>query len=231
MQFDIAKRPSYAVLEVELAAGEAIDATPGAMLTRSRHVDMEASVGGDDGIGGMVKRAVSDERDLVENSFTGQRDGATVTLVPDHPGDITAVDVTETGPLRIQSGASLGWVPSVEFSTEVDAAGNFFSSGESTVLGVSGQGRVFLSAYGSIYERQVTPEDSVVVDEDHLVAWTEGLSVSRERVGGIRTNVLGGEGTATTFSGEGHVWMQTRNPLRFDASGSGGNSPSDGRRT
>jgi len=222
MEFEIAKRPSYAVLEVELAQGEEIGATPGAMMTRSRHMDMEANVGGDDGIGGMVKRAVSDERSLVENAFTAGRDGATVTLVPDHPGDITAVNVTETGPLRVQSGSTLAWEPLVEFSTEINAAGNFFSSGELTVLGLSGQGWTFLSSFGSIYERQVTQDEPLIADEDHIVAWTDGLDISRERVGGIKTNVLGGEGKVTTFSGDGHVWMQTRNPLLFGPSGGGG---------
>jgi uncharacterized protein (TIGR00266 family) len=229
MQFEIAKRPSYAVLEVELAVGEAIGATPGALLARSRHVDMEASVRGDDGIGGMIKRAVSDERSFVENSFTARRDGATVTLVPDHPGDITAVDVTEAGPLCVQSGASLAWEPTVGFSTEVDAAGNFFSSGALTVLGLSGQGWAFLSSFGSICERQVTREDPLIADEDHVVAWTGGLEVSRERVGGIKTNVLGGEGTVTTFSGDGQVWLQTHNPVLFGSTGGDGDGSADTR--
>jgi uncharacterized protein (TIGR00266 family) len=228
MQFEIEKRPSYSVLEIELAQGEQIGAEPGAMMTRSQHMATETNVGGDDGVGGMVKRAVSDERSLVENKFHAQRDGATVTLVPDHPGDITAVNVTETGPLRVQSGSALAWEPLVEKSTEMNESTNFFSSGELTVLGLSGQGWAFLSSFGSIYERDVTPDEPLVADEDHIVAWTEGLSLSREKDGSIKSTMLGGEGFVTTFSGNGHVWMQTRNPLAFGTAGGGAESDGGG---
>jgi hypothetical protein len=55
--------------------------------------------------------------------------------------------------------------------------------------------------------------EPLTVDEDHLVAWTEGLSTSRQRDGSIKSTMLGGEGYVTEFTGEGHVWLQTRNPL------------------
>ena len=221
MEFEILFRPSYAVLEVELGRGEEIDATRGALLSRSRDVRMEADVGGEDGIGGMVRRAVSDDPTHVETTFTAQRDGATVTLAPDHPGDVTAVDVGERGPLRVRTGATLAWESPVEPTTGAGVAGNRSSSGGITVLGLAGTGWGFLSAYGAVSERAVTPEDPLVADEDHLLAWTAGLDVSRERVGGIRTGALGGEGTVATLSGDGQVWLQTRTPSRSDSPGTG----------
>lgn len=228
MQFEIEKRPSYSVLEVELAQGEQIGAEPGAMMTRSQHMNVETDVGGNDGVGGMVKRAVSDERSLVSNTFVAERNGATVTLVPDHPGDITAINVTEVGPLKVQDGSALAWEPLIEKSTEVNEASNFFSSGELTVLGISGQGWAFLSSFGSIYERDVTPDEPLIADEDHIVAWTDGLSVSRQKDGSLKSTFLGGEGMVTTFTGNGHVWMQTRNPLAFMHSGAGNGNGGDG---
>lgn len=221
MQFEIREGPAYAVLEVELARGEEIRATQGAMMTRSPDVSMEANVGGEDGIGGMVKRAVSDERSPVETTFTADGDDGVVTFVPDYPGDVTAVDLTESGPLRVQPGSSLAWEASVEQFTAGDETGGLHASGELRALELSGRGRAFLSSFGAVYERAVTPEDPLVADEDHLVAWTEELDLARERVGGIRTDALGGEGNVTTFSGDGHVWLQTRNPFLFGPSASG----------
>jgi len=219
MRYTIDKRPSYAVLEVELAEGEEIETKPGAMMTQSAGIENETSIGGDDGVMGMAKRAISDERGLVENTYYATDDDSAVTLVPDHPGDITAIDITEQGPIRSQSGSLLAWEPLVERSTELNNTSNLFSSGELTVLGISGQGMAFVSSYGSMYEVDVAPGEPLTVDEDHLVAWTEGLSMSRQRDGSIKSTMLGGEGYVTEFSGEGHVWLQTRNPLTLMAGG------------
>jgi uncharacterized protein (TIGR00266 family) len=215
MHYAIEKRPSYAVLDVTLARGESVEATPGAMMTRTAGIDNETNVGGDDGLTGMVKRAVSDERGLVDNAFVAEADDESVTLVPDHPGDITAIDVSGRGPVRAQSGSLLAWEPAVERSTEVNNRSNLFSSGELTVLGLSGQGLAFVSSYGSMYEVDVTAGDPLVVDEDHLVAWTAGLDMNRRKDGSIKSTVFGGEGFVTEFRGDGHVWLQTRDPLTF----------------
>ena len=72
---------------------------------------------------------------------------------------------------------------------------NLFSSGELTVLCISGQRMAFVSSYGSMYEVDVTPGEPLTVDEDHPVAWTEGLSMSRQRDRSVKSTILGGEGT------------------------------------
>jgi uncharacterized protein (AIM24 family) len=54
-----------------------------------------------------------------------------------------------------------------------------------------------------------------VVDEDHLIAWTAGMSLNRQKDGSLKSTVLGGEGFVTEFRGEGTVWLQTRDPTIF----------------
>jgi uncharacterized protein (TIGR00266 family) len=215
MQFEILERPSYAVLEVSLERGEEIAATPGAMVTRTPDVVMEANVGGGDGIGAMVERAVSDRAGpgLVETVFSARHRGGTVTLAPDYPGDVAAIDVTETGPLRAQTGSALAWQPVVERAP----AGETVSSGTPAVV-LRGRGRAFLSSFGALTERTVTPDEPLVGDEDHLVAWTADLDADRRRTGGVKTGALGGEGTVLTLSGKGRAWVQTRDPASFGQS-------------
>jgi uncharacterized protein (TIGR00266 family) len=212
MQYKIENRPSFAVLEVTLANGEEIQTKPGAMMTRSSGIGNESSIGGDDGVMGMAKRAMSDERGLIENKYFAETEEGTVTLVPEHPGDINAINVAEAGPLKAQSGGLLAWEPLVERSTEFNNRSNMFSSGELTVLGLSGQGMAFISAYGSMHKEEVTQNDPLIVDEDHIVAWTNGLTLNRQKDGSIKSTMLGGEGFVTEFRGDGYVWLQTRNP-------------------
>lgn len=215
MQYSIEERPSYAMVDITLGEGEMIETKPGVMMTRDAGVDVDSDVGGDGGIGSTVKRAVSDERSLIDNTYTATDGEGNLTLVPEHPGDVIAIDMSQRTELRVQSGALIGWEPLVERSTELNNVSNMFSSGELTVLGLAGQGTAFLSSFGSMVEREVTREDPLVVDEDHLVAWTPELSMDRKRDGGLKSTVLGGEGLVTEFRGEGHVWLQTRNPMLF----------------
>ena len=226
MQYTIEKGPSYAVLRATMDRDDRLMAETGAMISRSESVDADAEVGGGEGVGGIIKSAISSTQDVVENAFEATADGAEITLAPDHPGDVFAVDVGRDGPIRVNSGAILAWEPTVERSTAFNDAQGFFSSGSLRVLELSGTGQCFLSAYGSIVETDVKPDDPTVVDTDHLIAWTDGLTVSRETDGTIKSAVLGGEGLVSKFSGEGRVWIQTRNPAVFRTT-TGGESDDD----
>ena len=219
MDYQITERPSYAMVEVSLANGEEIQTKPGVMMTRSGGVEVQSDVGGDAGVMGTVKRAVSDERSLVDNTYVATADDEEVTIVPEHPGDVIAVNVAEQGELRVQSGSLLAWEPLVERSTELNNISNMFSSGELTVLGLSGQGVAFFSAFGSMVEREVRDGDPLIVDEDHLVAWTPSLSMDRRKDGSLKSTILGGEGFVTEFQGNGRVWLQTRDPMLFMGGG------------
>ena len=227
MQHEIEKGPSYAVLRTTMDRGDRLMAETGAMISRSESVNADAEVGGGEGIGGMIKSAVSSSKDLVENAFEAQADGAELTLAPDHPGDIFGVDVGDDGPIKVNSGSVLAWEPTVDRSSAFNDAGGFFSSGSLRVLELSGSGHAFLSAYGSIVETEVAPDDATIVDTDHLIAWTDGLSISREQDGSIKSTMLGGEGIVSKFSGRGRVWIQTRDPAVFRAA-TGGNSGDSG---
>ena len=227
MEHNIEKGPSYAVLRTTMDRDDRLMAETGAMISRSESVEADAEVGGGEGIGGIIKSAISSSQDVVENAFEATADGAELTLAPDHPGDIFGVDVGRDGPIKVNSGATLAWEPTVERSTAFNDAQGFFSSGSLRVLELSGTGRCFLSAYGSIVETDVESDDPTVVDTDHLIAWTDGLTVSRETDGTIKSAMLGGEGIVSKFSGEGRVWIQTRNPAVFRTTAGGGGSGDD----
>lgn len=226
MQYNIEKGPSYAVLRTTMDRDDRLMAETGAMISRSESVDADAEVGGGEGVGGIIKSAISSSQDVVENAFEATADGAEITLAPDHPGDVFGVDVGRDGPIKVNSGAILAWEPTVERSTAFNDAQGLFSSGSLRVLELSGTGQCFLSAYGSIVETGVEADDPTVVDTDHLIAWTDDLTVSRETDGTIKSAVLGGEGLVSKFSGEGRVWIQTRNPAVFRTT-TGGESGDD----
>ena len=49
------------------------------------------------------------------------------------------------------------------------------------------------------------------MDTGHVVAFTDDVEYSIGKVGGIRSLIAGGEGLVMKFTGNGEVWVQTRN--------------------
>ncbi|RJU82404.1 MAG: TIGR00266 family protein, partial [Candidatus Poseidoniales archaeon] len=66
-------------------------------------------------------------------------------------------------------------------------------------------------AYGAIKEIEITPDSPIVVDNGHLVAYSEGVNYTVDKSGGWKTTMLGGEGLILRFSGIGKIWIQSRN--------------------
>ena len=58
---------------------------------------------------------------------------------------------------------------------------------------------------------QIQQGQSITVDTGHVVAFTNGVQYNIGKVGGLKSLAFGGEGLVMHFSGEGTVWIQTRN--------------------
>ncbi|MCH2260387.1 MAG: AIM24 family protein, partial [Candidatus Thalassarchaeum betae] len=65
--------------------------------------------------------------------------------------------------------------------------------------------------YGAIKEIEVTPNTPIVVDNGHLVAFTNGVSYEAQKAGSWKTTIFGGEAIVLRLSGSGRAWIQTRN--------------------
>ena len=129
-------------------------------------------------------------------------------LAPPTPGDIDSLEVLPGSDLFVQSGSFLACTGGVEIDSKFQGFRGLFT-GESLFFlrAYSDEefGYVFYNSYGAIRE--------LVVDTGHLVAFTEGVSYSIVKVGGLRTLALCGEGLAMRFraGSGGRVWVQTRN--------------------
>jgi uncharacterized protein (TIGR00266 family) len=76
-----------------------------------------------------------------------------------------------------------------------------------------GEGDIWFSSYGGIVEIPVMGD--YVVDTGYVVAFEDTLNYNVEMIGGLsfkslKTGVLGGEGLVCRFSGQGRLWLQSR---------------------
>ena len=51
-----------------------------------------------------------------------------------------------------------------------------------------------------------------ICDTSHVVAFTGGLNYQVNKLGGLKSLFFSGEGLVCHFSGQGRLWMSTRNP-------------------
>ena len=77
----------------------------------------------------------------------------------------------------------------------------------------SGKGDLWFNSYGGIIPIDV--EGDYVVDTGHIVAFTEGLTYTINRIGGYKSLFFSGEGLVCKFNGKGRVWIQTRKITPF----------------
>lgn len=211
MDHDIRYRPSFALLVLDLAAGEAVRAEAGAMVSHSEGVSVETGASG--GLLGSIKRTVLGGESFFQNTFTADRQGQ-VTLAPPLPGDVVRHELAGER-LLVQSGSFLATDADVEMDTAFGGAKTFFGNEGLFLLELSGTGAAFLSSYGAIHEVDLADGERYTVDTGHVVAFEETADFSVDRVGGLKSTLFSGEGLVCRFSGPGRVWLQSRSQDAF----------------
>lgn len=208
MEIDLQYRPSYSLAVIKLKPGERIRSEAGAMVSMSASVSIETKAEG--GLFKSLGRAVLGGESFFQNFFQASSEGGEITLAPELPGDITVVELNDKR-LMIQSGSYLASEIDVDLTAKLSMKA-FMSVEGFSMLEASGQGKVLVSSYGAIFERELKEDEKYIVDTTHLVAFDASIGVVPRPVGGIRTTLLSGEGFVVEMTGPGRVYIQTRSP-------------------
>ena len=207
-QIDIGYRPAHSLAKVSLAPNESIVAESGAMVGMSTNVNMQTQASG--GLMGGLKRLFGGES-FFRNTFTAQGGPGEVLFAQALCGDMVALEMTPAG-YFIQNSAYIASTPAVNIETQSGGFRGFFSGAGIFILKATAQqpGQVLVGAFGGIQELQC--QDNMVIDTGHLVAWDATLSYSVGKSGaGWIASWLSGEGLVCHFSGQGRIWIQSRN--------------------
>jgi uncharacterized protein (TIGR00266 family) len=211
MEHEILYRPSFSLLKVKLAKGEAVTAEAGAMVSMSAGVEIETKAKG--GLLGALKKSVLGGESFFVNTFKAN-DAGEVTLAPPLPGDIAAVKL-EGKTIFAQSGAFIASSPEITVDTKWGGAKTFVSREGLFLLKISGTGWLYLSSYGAIHEVELAAGQKYTVDTGHMVAFDEGVRYEVKRVGGLKSTLFSGEGLVCELTGPGHIMLQSRSEDAF----------------
>mgnify|MGYP002682274723 CR=1 FL=1 len=106
-------------------------------------------------------------------------------------------------------GPLIGNEVTIDIDTQFQGLKGFFTGESLFFLKITGSGPLLIASYGGIEE--ITVSGSLLVDTGHIVAFQEGLTYQVQRLGGWKSFFMGGEGLVSKFSGNGKLWVQSRN--------------------
>ena len=217
MKHTIEHGPSFAWLKLELDAGESVEAEAGAMVSMSTTVQMSTRLNAGRAAGFFRKiwaifvafaRKIFGGETAFINEFTAEQ-GGEVIVAPTLAGQIVHHKLDGSKKLIVQSGSYLASSGNIDTKLRFGGLKSLFGGEGGFMLECSGEGDLFLNAYGGIIPIPV--EGSYVVDTGHMVAFDDTLDFKIRGVGGLKSTMMSGEGLVMEFNGAGTVYIQSRN--------------------
>ena len=213
--YRIEHSPAYASLVLDVPANQTVLVEASAMAAMDTSLKMKSKIKG-----GLIKglgRMLGGES-LFINEFTAQGQSGELYVSPGVPGDIDHYYITKECNLMVQSSGFVACGSNVELDSKFQGFKGFFSGESLFLLRATGEGDFWFSSYGGIV--QIPISGNFVVDTSYIVAFEDTLNYDVEVISGLSfsnlvTGILGGEGLVCRFSGEGLLWIQSRNLYPF----------------
>ena len=134
-----------------------------------------------------------------------------LSVAPNVPGEIALLDIGQEQ-FYINDGAFLAMSGDASYHMSLQKLSGIFGGNTSGlfIMKTKGQGQVLINAFGSIEAVDITNDD-IIIDNQHVVAWSTSLNYHITLDNGLFNSGLTGEGIVNHFSGAGRIYVQTLN--------------------
>lgn len=181
------------------------------MMAMAADTSLDAKMEG--GLMKGLKRSMLGGESLFITRATAGPGGGWIDLAPSLPGDVTVVDISPGVPLLIQKGSFLCSEDGVDIDTKWGGMKNLAGGEGAFLLHATGQGKVVVACYGALDRFTLAPGQQVIVDTNHMVAFSETVQMELKRASdSLMKSAKSGEGYVFRFTGPGELMMQSRNP-------------------
>jgi uncharacterized protein (TIGR00266 family) len=214
MKYEIKYKPSYAMLVVNLDQGETITAEAGAMTymdpsieahTRKREKSLLGSLG----------LSIIGGQSFWVNDYTATNGSGEAGFVSAPVGDIEMLEVKPNQGYVIQKSAYIASTQGIDLDVKWEGFTKGLFGQGLFMLRVTGNGQLFINTFGAIDTHTLKQGQTLIVDNFHLVAFSDTCSYKVTKFGGLKETLLGGEGLVTQITGPGDVHIQTKNIKEF----------------
>lgn len=214
MKYQIKYSPSYSMLVVNLEAGEQITGEAGAMTYMTPAMEIRTRQREQSILGSLATALIGGQSFFV-NDYVAAGGAGEIALVAAPVGDITKLDVQPGKGFIIQKSSYLASSQAIELDVRWEGFSKGLFGQGLFMIKTSGQGDLFINAFGAIDRHALAPGQELIVDNFHLVAFSDSCSYSVEKAGGWKETIFSGEGLMTRITGPGEVYIQTKNLREF----------------
>ena len=202
------------MLVVNLEQGEKITAESGAMTymdpnieahTRKREKSLLGSIG----------LAIFGRQSFWVNDYTASNSPGEVAFVSAPVGDIETLEVKPNQGYVIQKSSYIASTENVNLDVKWEGFTKGLFGQGLFMIKVTGNGTLFINTFGAIDKHTLESGQTLIVDNFHLVAFSDTCNYKVTKFGGLKETLLGGEGLVTRITGPGDVYIQTKNLREF----------------
>jgi len=210
MKYEVKYKPAYSLLVVSLNAGESIAAEAGSM-TYMQPALVVRTRKREKGFWGSLGMTIIGGQSFFVNDFTAEGGAGEAAFSSAPLGDIDTLDVTPSCGYIIQKSSYVASEDNVNLDIQWQGFTKGLFGQGLFMIKVTGNGLLFINTFGAIDRHTLASGESLIVDNHHLVAFSDTCRYTVTKFGGLKETILGGEGLVTEISGPGDSYIQTKN--------------------
>jgi len=214
MNYEIKYKPSYSMLVVQLKPDETITAESGSMTYMSPNVDVHTRRR-EKSILGSIGLKLLGRQSFWVNDFKAEGSQGEVAFVSAPVGDIQTLEVKPDEGYIIQKSAYIASTQNVDLDVKWQGFTKGLFGQGLFMIKATGEGSLFINTFGAIDKHTLKSGQTLIVDNFHLVAFSNSCNYKVKKFGGLKETLLGGEGLVTEIRGPGDVYIQTKNLREF----------------
>ncbi|MFC1802854.1 TIGR00266 family protein [Thermoproteota archaeon] len=214
MKYEIKYDPSYSMLVLDLEDGERITGEAGSLTYMTPNIIVKTRTR-EKSILGTLKTSILGGQSLFVTDFTSMGGPGQIALVAAPIGDIEKLEVSPNQGWIIERAAYLASSNQVDLDIRWEGFSRGLFGQGLFMVKTSGLGDLFINTFGAIDEHKLGPGEQLVVDNYHLVAFSDTCEYEVRKFGNWKETILSGEGLVTYIEGPGMVYIQTKNLREF----------------
>ena len=214
MKYEIKYEPSYAMLVVDLEAGESIVGEAGAMTYMTPSIEVQTRMR-EKGILGTIGLSILGGQSFFVNDYVATGGPGQLALGAAPVGDIQVLKVEPGKGFIVQKSSYLANTDDIELDVKWEGFTKGLFGQGLFMIRTYGRGDLFLNTFGALDRHELGPGEELVVDNFHLVAFSDSCDYEVRKFGGWKETILSGEGFVTHIRGPGEIYIQTKNLREF----------------
>lgn len=214
MNFEIKYKPSYALLVATLQQGEILTAESGAMTYMTPNIEVHTRKREKSLLGSLGLSLLGGQSFWV-NDYTTVSGQGEAGFVAAPVGDIKQLDLAPGSGYVIQKNAYIASTQGIDLDVKWEGFTKGLFGNGLFMIKATGSGQMFINTFGAIDTHTLQSGQTLIVDNFHLVGFSESCSYKVTRFGGLKETIFSGEGLVTQITGPGEVHLQTKNLQEF----------------